>query len=84
MDIVESCIRYFKMNTTDRNENSLTSTCTLFWGRQNYDGKIRDLLKDRQIDFNNHRYCYAFIQQFVKVNITGFKLKKAITAGRKS
>lgn len=75
MDIIDNIVHYFK---TDENERELTSpegTCSLCWGRQQYDGKIRDILKDKQVDVNNHKDSYMIIEEFVKDNVDGFSLK---------
>lgn len=52
--------------------------CPNCWGRQNYDGKFVDFVKDQtksNINYDkNHQK--AFIQQFVETNVTGIQLKK--------
>lgn len=55
---------------------SLGGNCANCWGYQQYDGKISKLLKYRQIDINIHKDSYMVIQEFLKENIDGFKLKE--------
>ena len=52
--------------------------CPNCWGRQEYEGVIRDAVRDRQIDINNHNSeaTRAFIQNFVVQKIDGIKLQK--------
>src|SRR5690606_10923423 len=46
------------------------------WGYQEYDHKIRQLFKDKQIDVNNHRDSYMKIQKFMVKYIDGIRLKQ--------
>jgi len=78
MDIIDNIVHYFK-NKNDQNEDpSPKGTCPVCWGHQQYDRKIRTLLKDRQIDINNHKDSYMIIQDFMKHNIDGVKLKDGV------
>lgn len=52
--------------------------CAMCWGYQEYDKKIRIIVKDRQIDVNNHLFKYMRIQKLLKKYIDGVKLKKGI------
>lgn len=52
--------------------------CPNCWGKQEYDGKYVDYVKDQtksNID-KNKSGKKAFIQQFVETNVTGIRLKK--------
>ena len=77
MDLTENIIDYFKSDKSKEEKSSPEGTCPLCWGYQEYDGKIRTLLKDKQIDVNNHVASYSIIQEFVKTNIDGIKLLDA-------
>lgn len=59
-------------------DTSPEGSCPICWGRQEYDGKIRVLLKDKQIDVNNHMDKYMSIQKFMKHNIDGITLQESI------
>jgi DNA-directed RNA polymerase subunit RPC12/RpoP len=50
--------------------------CPNCWGQQEYDGKILDAIKDRQIDLNNKVEKEAFIMKFVSKNLKSAILKK--------
>jgi len=78
MDIIDNIVRYFRTNNDKTNETSPEGTCPVCWGNQQYDGKIRDLFQDKQIDVNNHRDSYMIIQDFMKYNIDGVKLKEGV------
>jgi len=79
MDIIDNIIEYFKAEDTEEKKISPEGTCPICWGHQNYDGQIRELLSDKQIDVNNHKASYMLIEDFVKTNIDGIKLKESIT-----
>lgn len=74
MDIIDNIIEYLK-NEDNQTASAPGGTCPNCWGYQQYDGKIRALLKDRQIDINNHKDSYMVIQEFLKQNIDGLELK---------
>lgn len=76
MDIIDNIINYLKDEDNQKIAPSPEGTCSNCWGYQQYDGKIRDLLKDRQIDINNHKDSYMIIEQFLKQNIDGLNLKE--------
>lgn len=78
IDIIDNITHYFKNPKTHKEDSSPEGTCPLCWGRQEYDGKIRNLLKDKQVDVNNHKESYMLIQNFMKHNIDGVKLKKGV------
>jgi hypothetical protein len=78
VDIIDNITHYVKNKNKKEEESSPEGTCPICWGRQQYDGKIRDLLKDKQIDVNNHKDSYMLIQDFMKHNIDGIKLKGSV------
>lgn len=80
MDIIENITHYFKNQNDKKKGSSPKGTCPVCWGYQQYDGEIRDLLEDKQIDINNHRDSYMLIQDFMKHSIDGIKLKEGIVS----
>ena len=78
MDIIDNITHHFKNQNSQEEELSPEGTCPICWGRQEYDGKIKDLLKDQQIDVNNHKDSYMIIQDFIKHNIDGITLKEGV------
>lgn len=79
MDIIDNITDYFKDENNNKEASSPEGTCPVCWGHQNYDGKIKEILEDKQIDINNHKDSYMVIQDFMKQNIDGVKLKEGIT-----
>ena len=75
MDLVKTIVEFFKKPEEKTVNESPQGVCSLCWGYQAYDGKIRKLYKDKQVDVNNHQDSYMLIQGFVKENIDGYKLK---------
>lgn len=67
---------YREPENGEKFENHEKETCPVCWGHQQYDGKIRVLYKDKQVDVNNHRSKYMRIQKLLKDTIEGYKLKK--------
>lgn len=78
MDIINNIIDYFKSENISEEKKSPEGISPNFWGFQQYDGKIRTLLKDKQIDINNHKRSYMVIQDFMIHHIDGIKLKEGI------
>lgn len=78
-DIIDNIIHYFQgVNNKAEVEISPVGTCPICWGYQEYDQKIRTLLKDKQIDVNNHKDSYMLIQEFMKLHIDGITLEEGI------
>lgn len=75
MDIIENLVNFFKSPPEETKGKTPEGMCPACWGYQKYDGIIRDLYKDKQIDVNNHEESYAFIQKFMKERIDGKELK---------
>lgn len=76
MDIAEEILKFFRKPEEETRQGAPDGLCELCWGYQQYDGKVRDLIKDKQIDINNHKESYMIIEGFVKENLEGIKLKK--------
>lgn len=80
MDLVENITNFFKKPEEETKNKAPEGVCALCWGRQQYDGKIRTLYKDKQIDINNHKDSYMLVQDFVKTHLDGIRLKKGSVA----
>ena len=52
------------------------------WGHQRYNRIFRTLLKDHQIDLNNHKTTKSFIEKFVNTYIKKQKLVNRINKFR--
>jgi len=78
--MIESIINFFKANPTSSNNKAPEGVCPNCWGKQEYDGTIRELLKDKQIDINNNKDAHGFIQKFVVERIDGITLKKGTSS----
>ena len=54
------------------------NVCPNCWGRQDYDGKYVDYVKDQTKSNINHDKGHqkAFVQQFVETHVTGIHLKQ--------
>ena len=76
MDIIDNIVSYFSAKSDKDKASSPEGTCPVCWGYQEYDGKIRKLFDDKQIDINNHKDSYMIIQDFMKNHIDGVKLKE--------
>ena len=74
--MIESILKFFKKNPKSSNDEAPEGVCPNCWGKQEYDGTVRELIKDKQIDINNSKDAHAFIQKFVVERIDGITLKK--------
>jgi len=79
MDIIENIIHFLKKPKEETEGKSPEGTCPVCWGYQEYDHKIRQLFKDKQIEVNGHRYKYMKIQKFMVKYIDGIHLKQGET-----
>lgn len=79
MDLVKSIVEFFKKPKPEAGNESPEGVCALCWGTQEYDGKIRTLYKDKQVDVNNKEDSYMLIQKFVKDNMDGYQVKDGVT-----
>lgn len=78
MDLIETLASFFNKPKEETEGKTPEGFCPNCWGQQKYDGKFRDLVEDKQVDVNDHRANYAFIQKFVVENLDGIKLKNAV------
>lgn len=76
MDITDKLFNFIKRPEKETINESPEGLCPVCWGYQQYDGKLRDVLKDKQVDVNNHRKSHMLIQNFVKEHLEGIKLKE--------
>jgi hypothetical protein len=74
--MIDTLIHFFKRSTSETKGKTPEGICPNCWGAQEYDNVIRELYDDKQIDVNNHKSNYAFIQDFVVNRIEGIQLKK--------
>ena len=79
MDLVKSIVEFFKKPEQKDVKESPEGVCNLCWGTQEYDGKIRKLYKDKQVDVNNKDDAYTLIQKFVRENMDGYQVKDGVT-----
>lgn len=79
MDFFEQIVAYFNKPEEDTKNSTPEGVCPVCWGYQEYDQKIRQLLKDDQIDVINHKKKYTKIRKFLMENVDGIRLKTAET-----
>ena len=78
MDLVESIIQFFKKPKKETVGKSPEGTCPVCWGYQEYDTKIRQMFKDKQIDVNNHQDSYMKVGKFMVKYVDGIRLKQGL------
>ena len=74
--LTQALVSFFKKPASATKTQTPKGLCPNCWGSQEYDGQIRELYRDKQIDVNNHEANYAFIQDFVVTHLDGIRLKK--------
>lgn len=78
MNFIQKLVEYFKQPEEETADKTPDGVCSLCWGYQKYDGKIRDVLTDRQVAVNNNKTSYMRIEKFVKENIDGYHIKEGV------
>ena len=78
MSLFEAVVNYIKGKEKGDNLKAPEGVCPNCWGEQEFDNKIREIVKDRQINVNSGRENYAFIQEFVVNHIDGIQLRNSI------
>ena len=73
--LIEELISFFKKPKEETRNKVPEGLCPNCWGSQEFDNQIRDLYYDKQIDVNNHKANYAFIQGFMVTRLTGIHLR---------
>lgn len=74
--VINKLISFFKKPKEETKGKTPNGFCPNCWGSQEYDTQIREIYKDPQIDVNNHKSNYAFIQNFMVTHLDGIHLKK--------
>ena len=78
MKLISDLISFFSQPETETKEKSPNGLCPVCWGYQQYDGKIRHLIKDKQIDINNHKESRPFFEEVIKKHVDGITLKEGL------
>ena len=76
MSLIETLIDFFRKPKESTAGTSPDGLCPNCWGKQEYDNVIRELYRDKQIDVNNHKANYAFVQEFIVNRVNGIRLIK--------
>lgn len=89
MNLIENILRFLQKPKKEREGKAPEGTCPVCWGYQEYDSKIRKLLKDKQIDVNHGADSYMKVGKFMVKYVDGIRLKQGRisecpTCGKKS
>lgn len=76
MTFADRLFQFLSAHPSERDTDHPAETCPNCWGHQSWDGQVRELFADKQIDINNHKESHAFIQEFVVQHLDGIRLKK--------
>ena len=77
MNLTNFIADFFSQSEEQTKDESPEEVCEPRWGYERYNGKIRILFRDKQIDVNGHRARYMFIKKFVVNHIDGQRFIKA-------
>lgn len=83
MNLLDTITDFFSYTEEQTKNKAPEGLCSLCWGYEEYDGKIRKLFKDKQIDVNNHKVRYMLLQEFLIDHIDGQRLREAQTTTTK-
>ena len=75
MKFIDTLSAFFSRPAEKTVDEVPEGACPNCWGRYEYDGDIRQVARDRQIDVNNGVERYAFIQDFVVNHVDGIRLR---------
>tara|TARA_B100000029_G_scaffold367066_1_gene360492 strand:+ start:323 stop:598 length:276 start_codon:yes stop_codon:yes gene_type:complete len=75
MSLLETLSAFFSRPAEDTAGEVPEGACPNCWGHYEYDGEIRQVARDRQVDVNNGEERYAFIQDFVVNHVDGIRLR---------
>ena len=75
MSLLDTLSAFFSRPAEETANETPEGSCPNCWGRYEYDGEIRQVARDRQIDVDSGRERYAFIQEFVVKHIDGIRLR---------
>ena len=78
--MIKKLINFFTQPTEITKGKTPEGICPNCWGEQEYDSMIREMYVDMQIDINNHKANYSFIQDFVVTNLKRIIIKKILKA----
>jgi 2-keto-4-pentenoate hydratase/2-oxohepta-3-ene-1,7-dioic acid hydratase in catechol pathway len=76
MDIIDKIVEHIGKPQEETKSKAPDGLCPVCWGIQEYDWKIRLLVKDKQIEINNHQSKDMIIREFVKEHIDGIHLQQ--------
>jgi len=78
--LINSLVHFFTSpkSSADASPEGVCGNC---WGYYEYDGKVRQILHDEQIDVENHVHTRTFIKEFVATHVEGVRLRNHITNG---
>lgn len=79
MEMIDKLISFFQKPEEETKNSTPEGLCPVCWGYQQYDCKIRILMKDRQVDINNHKIVRPFFKEVIAKHVDGIKLKEAQT-----
>jgi hypothetical protein len=77
MKAIEALIEFFKKPHEETKDQVPDGQCPVCWGYNEYDRKIRDLYKDKQVDVNNHQASYTFLRAFMVEHVDGIHLQES-------
>ncbi|TXE10741.1 hypothetical protein ES711_02200 [Gelidibacter salicanalis] len=78
MTIINNILAFFKKPQSETKDEAPEGVCALCWGFQEYDGKLRKLFKDKQVDVNNHKDSFMLVQRFVREHVDGYHIKEGL------
>lgn len=78
MNLIMNILEFLRKPKHETEGKAPEGTCPVCWGYQEYDAKIRIMLKDKQIDVKNHKDSYMKVRKFMVKYVDGIRLKQGI------
>lgn len=76
MKAIEALIEFFRRPEHETKGAVPEGQCAVCWGYNEYDHKIREQFKDKQVDVNNHLASYTMLRAFMVEHVDGIHLKE--------
>ena len=75
MSLIDTLSTFFSRPAEETAGETPEGMCANCWGHYEYDGEVRQVARDRQVDVNNQRARHAFIRDFVVTHVDGVRLR---------
>ncbi len=77
---IDSLVGYFSKSDGEPS-SAPEGACANCWGHYEYESAVRKMVRDEQVDVQNHETTRSFIEEFVVQHVDGARLRNQDGAG---